>query len=156
MLIVPQWSNQGQDVHLIDAQPSQLQASIGAVEELRASWSAEGSATGKIVTHPTDELIQALQTSWLVIEVCSPAPDQQLLVGWLTPVVVCAGAVAAEEADPPRAGFHGTRGRHSGFKFEQLLVWKNHQRLGSEAQKPDTECTYLYVSLRDGCVESLD
>lgn len=65
------WSSQGQDVHLIDAQPSQLQASIGAVEELRASWSAEGAATGKIVTHLPDELGQALQSSWLVVE-CVP------------------------------------------------------------------------------------
>ncbi|KAG9256777.1 putative 3-hydroxyacyl-CoA dehydrogenase [Emericellopsis atlantica] len=65
------WSSQGQDVHLIDAQPSQLQASIGAVEELRASWSAKGSATGKIVTHLPDELGQALQSSWLVVE-CVP------------------------------------------------------------------------------------
>ncbi|KAI6783614.1 uncharacterized protein J7T54_005643 [Emericellopsis cladophorae] len=62
---------QGQDVHLIDAQLSQLQASIGAVEELRASWSAEGTGTGKVVTHLPDELGQALQSSWLVVE-CVP------------------------------------------------------------------------------------
>ena len=65
-----QWSSQGKDVHLIDAQSSQLEASLQAVDDFRTSWATPGSRNGKIVTHLPEELSEAVQQSWLIVEVC--------------------------------------------------------------------------------------
>jgi len=65
------WSSRGNNVHLIDAQASQLQASIQAVEDFRASWSTPESKKGDIITHLPDELSAAVRDSWLVVE-CVP------------------------------------------------------------------------------------
>lgn len=65
-----QWSSQGNDVHLIDAQQSQLEASLQAVEDFRSSWSDAGTKKGSILTHLPEELSKAVEDSWLVVEVC--------------------------------------------------------------------------------------
>ena len=66
-----QWSSRGQDVHLIDAQPNQLQASLQAIDKFRASLKPKGAQWGKIITHLPDTREAALQNAWLVIEVSS-------------------------------------------------------------------------------------
>ena len=54
---------------MIDAQQAQLDASLLAVEELRASWSTPDGKCGKVTTHLPEMLGEALQSSWLVVEV---------------------------------------------------------------------------------------
>lgn len=63
------WSSQGNDVHLIDAQQAQLEASLQAVEDFRSSWSDTDSKKGSILTHLPEELSKAVEDSWLVVEV---------------------------------------------------------------------------------------
>ncbi|KAH7158276.1 hypothetical protein B0J13DRAFT_582082 [Dactylonectria estremocensis] len=63
------WSSQGSDVHLVDAQPSQLQASITAIDEFRSTTSSEKEANwGQVITHLPESLASALHKSWLVVE----------------------------------------------------------------------------------------
>ncbi|KAH8677256.1 hypothetical protein BGZ61DRAFT_360149, partial [Ilyonectria robusta] len=63
------WSSQGSDVHLVDAQPSQLQASIKAIDDFRSAASQKGDVRwGQIMTHSPETLGAALQNAWLVIE----------------------------------------------------------------------------------------
>lgn len=64
------WSSRGKDVHLIDAQSSQLQASVEAVEGFRSTQAPRGS-WGRIKTHLPGNMEAALQSSWLVVE-CVP------------------------------------------------------------------------------------
>ncbi|KAM0222209.1 hypothetical protein ACHAQD_004610 [Fusarium lateritium] len=65
------WSSRGKDVHIVDGQESQLQASVEAIEEFRSKSSNKNVSWGKIITHSTEDLRQALQTAWLVVE-CVP------------------------------------------------------------------------------------
>ncbi|KAI9896464.1 hypothetical protein N3K66_008636 [Trichothecium roseum] len=65
------WSSLGNDVHLIDAQKTQLDASLEAVEDFRTSWSTPEAKRGSITTHLPETLSAALQSSWLVVE-CVP------------------------------------------------------------------------------------
>ncbi|CAM1503267.1 Fc.00g080430.m01.CDS01 [Cosmosporella sp. VM-42] len=65
------WSSRGQDVHLIDAQPNQLQASLQAIDTFRASHKPKGAQWGQIITHLPETRQAALQNAWLVIE-CVP------------------------------------------------------------------------------------
>jgi 3-hydroxyacyl-CoA dehydrogenase len=65
------WTSRGNDVHLIDAQAGQLEASVRAVDDFRLSWSTDEQQKGKVYTHLTTELSAALQNAWLVVE-CVP------------------------------------------------------------------------------------
>ncbi|KLP10224.1 related to 3-hydroxyacyl-CoA dehydrogenase [Fusarium fujikuroi] len=65
------WSSRGNDVHLVDGQEAQLQASIKAIEEFRQSASNRNASWGKIITHSPESLREALQAAWLVVE-CVP------------------------------------------------------------------------------------
>jgi len=78
------WSSQGNDVHLIDAQQPQLQASVQAVEDFRSSWSNPQSKKGTILSHLPEELSDAIQDSWLVVE-CVPErlPLKKRILGQL-------------------------------------------------------------------------
>ncbi|CEJ82056.1 hypothetical protein VHEMI02147 [[Torrubiella] hemipterigena] len=64
------WSSTGNDVHLIDSQPAQLQASVEAVEGMRQQFKAIGSH-GRIHTHAVEALRGALEKVWLIVE-CVP------------------------------------------------------------------------------------
>ncbi|KAF4451844.1 3-hydroxybutyryl-CoA dehydrogenase [Fusarium austroafricanum] len=68
--IFVQWSSRGNDVHLVDGQEAQLQASIKAIDEFRAN-SNKAASWGRIITHSPDTLREALQAAWLVVE-CVP------------------------------------------------------------------------------------
>ena len=68
--MLQQWSSRGKDVHIVDAQPSQLSASVQAIENFRAELAPNG-LFGKIVTHKPDTLSKALKDAWLVVEVSS-------------------------------------------------------------------------------------
>lgn len=59
-------------MHLIDAQPKQLEDSIKAVNDFRLEWSPSNSKKGDIITHLPSELKLALENSWLVVEVRTP------------------------------------------------------------------------------------
>ncbi|RKK71803.1 hypothetical protein BFJ69_g10660 [Fusarium oxysporum] len=63
------WSSRGNDVHLVDGQEAQLQASIKAIEEFRQSSSNRNAFWGRIITHSPESLREALQAAWLVVEV---------------------------------------------------------------------------------------
>ncbi|KAF5679515.1 3-hydroxybutyryl dehydrogenase [Fusarium circinatum] len=63
------WSSRGNDVHLVDGQEAQLQASIKAIEEFRQSSSNKSASWGRIITHSPETLREALQAAWLVVEV---------------------------------------------------------------------------------------
>ncbi|KAF5673419.1 3-hydroxyacyl-CoA dehydrogenase [Fusarium heterosporum] len=65
------WSSRGNDVHIVDGQESQLQASIKAIEEFRSDSSHKDASWGRIITHSIDNLREALQNAWLVVE-CVP------------------------------------------------------------------------------------
>ncbi|KAM5384866.1 hypothetical protein ACJA88_002713 [Fusarium oxysporum] len=65
------WSSRGNDVHLVDGQEAQLQASIEAIEEFRQSSSNRNAFWGRIITHSPESLREALQAAWLVVE-CVP------------------------------------------------------------------------------------
>ncbi|KAL7765400.1 hypothetical protein ACKLNR_003316 [Fusarium oxysporum f. sp. zingiberi] len=65
------WSSRGNDVHLVDGQEAQLQASIKAIEEFRQSSSNRNAFWGRIITHSPESLREALQAAWLVVE-CVP------------------------------------------------------------------------------------
>ncbi|KAF4993910.1 hypothetical protein FGRMN_6157 [Fusarium graminum] len=65
------WSSRGNDVHIVDGQESQLQASIKAIEEFRSDSSDKSASWGKIITHSIDNLHEALKTAWLIVE-CVP------------------------------------------------------------------------------------
>lgn len=65
------WSSTGHDVHLVDAQASQLEGSHKVIEGFRSAASPKPSRWGEIVTHFPDRLSTALQTAWLVVE-CVP------------------------------------------------------------------------------------
>ncbi|CAF3609077.1 unnamed protein product [Fusarium graminearum] len=65
------WSSTGSDVHLVDSQEAQLQASLEAIDEFRRSCNKENASWGKIITHSRDTLSEALQAAWLVVE-CVP------------------------------------------------------------------------------------
>ncbi|KAL9572454.1 hypothetical protein ACKAV7_003287 [Fusarium commune] len=65
------WSSRGNDVHLVDGQEAQLQASIKAIEEFRQSSSNRNASWGRIITHSPESLREALQVAWLVVE-CVP------------------------------------------------------------------------------------
>ncbi|KAK2603453.1 hypothetical protein QQS21_004405 [Conoideocrella luteorostrata] len=62
------WSSRGNDVHLIDGQPSQLQASVDNVKQFRSQLNSSGHF-GQIHTHLPDSLKDVLCLSWLVVEV---------------------------------------------------------------------------------------
>lgn len=64
-----QWSSRGNDVHLVDAQASQLQGSHEAIEAIQSPASRKSPRMGKVVTHLPDGLRTALQSAWLVVEV---------------------------------------------------------------------------------------
>ncbi|KHO00480.1 6-phosphogluconate dehydrogenase, protein [Metarhizium album ARSEF 1941] len=64
------WTSKGNDVHLIDGKPSQLQASIENVSQLRSQLDPNGNF-GKVRTHSPDAMKAALSQSWLVVE-CVP------------------------------------------------------------------------------------
>lgn len=64
-----QWSSRGNDVHLVDGQDAQLQASIKAIEDFRQSSSNLNASWGRIITHSPESLREALQAAWLVVEV---------------------------------------------------------------------------------------
>ncbi|PKS06828.1 hypothetical protein jhhlp_006904 [Lomentospora prolificans] len=63
------WSSRGNDVHLVDAQASQLEGSHKAIEGFRSASSRRNPQWGKIVTHLPSGLAAALQSAWLVVEV---------------------------------------------------------------------------------------
>ncbi|KAJ3529397.1 hypothetical protein NM208_g9779 [Fusarium decemcellulare] len=65
------WSSRGNDVHLVDAQHSQLDASLKAIDDFRADAAIKNVQRGRIITHSPDTLREALQTAWLVVE-CVP------------------------------------------------------------------------------------
>ncbi|RGP60416.1 3-hydroxybutyryl- dehydrogenase [Fusarium longipes] len=65
------WSSTGNDVHLVDSQQAQLQASVEAIDEFRAYSTRANASWGKIITHSSDTLSEALQSAWLVVE-CVP------------------------------------------------------------------------------------
>ncbi|KAM5376798.1 hypothetical protein ACJZ2D_005421 [Fusarium nematophilum] len=65
------WSSCGKDVHLVDGQESQLQASLKAIEGFRSESTRKESRWGRIITHSPETLVQALQSAWLVVE-CVP------------------------------------------------------------------------------------
>ncbi|KEY72803.1 hypothetical protein S7711_10831 [Stachybotrys chartarum IBT 7711] len=65
------WSSAGNDVHLVDGQPSQLQASIQAIDGFRADSQHKDASWGRINTHSPDNIAAALQSSWLALE-CVP------------------------------------------------------------------------------------
>ncbi|KAL6920833.1 hypothetical protein FSHL1_004810 [Fusarium sambucinum] len=65
------WSSTGNDVHLVDNQEAQLQASLEAIDEFRRSSNKENASWGKIITHSRETLSEALQAAWLVVE-CVP------------------------------------------------------------------------------------
>jgi len=65
------WSSRGNDVHLVDGQEAQLQASIKAIEEFRQSSNKRNASWGRIITHSPESLREALQAAWLVVE-CVP------------------------------------------------------------------------------------
>jgi hypothetical protein len=67
-----QWSSRGNDVHLVDGQEAQLQASIKAIEEFRQSSNKRNTSWGRIITHSPESLREALQAAWLVVEVSKP------------------------------------------------------------------------------------
>ncbi|KAJ3459940.1 hypothetical protein MRS44_016013 [Fusarium solani] len=65
------WSSRGNDVHIVDGQESQLQASLKAIEGFRLEDSTKDARWGRIITHTPETLREALQASWLVVE-CVP------------------------------------------------------------------------------------
>ncbi|QPC76476.1 hypothetical protein HYE68_007228 [Fusarium pseudograminearum] len=65
------WSSASSDVHLVDSQETQLQASLEAIDEFRRSCNKEDASWGKIITHSRDTQSEALQAAWLVVE-CVP------------------------------------------------------------------------------------
>ncbi|KAF4983404.1 hypothetical protein FZEAL_1133 [Fusarium zealandicum] len=65
------WSSRGNDVHLVDGQESQLQASLKAIEAFRSDSDKKDVQWGRITTHSPETLRDALQTAWLVVE-CVP------------------------------------------------------------------------------------
>ncbi|KAH7176721.1 hypothetical protein EDB81DRAFT_864231 [Dactylonectria macrodidyma] len=66
------WSSQGNNVHLVDAQPNQLEASITAIDEFRSTAALDKEVSwGQVITHSPESLASALQKSWLVVE-CVP------------------------------------------------------------------------------------
>ncbi|KAF5011993.1 hypothetical protein FDECE_1933 [Fusarium decemcellulare] len=65
------WSSRGNDVHLVDAQQSQLDASLEAIDDFRADAVTKNARWGRFITHSPDTLREALQTAWLVVE-CVP------------------------------------------------------------------------------------
>lgn len=70
---LPQWSSRGNDVHLVDGQEAQLQASIKAIDEFRQNSSNRNASWGRIITHSPEGLHEALQAAWLVVEVSNSA-----------------------------------------------------------------------------------
>ncbi|KPM46459.1 hypothetical protein AK830_g225 [Neonectria ditissima] len=54
-----------------DSQPSQLHASIKAIETFRSAASQKDARWGKVITHSSENLGDALRDAWLVIE-CVP------------------------------------------------------------------------------------
>lgn len=71
--LISQWASRGNDVHLIDGQTSQLQASIENVRQLRSQLSPNGNF-GKVHGHLPEFMKAALNESWLVVEVyCAKA-----------------------------------------------------------------------------------
>ncbi|EXU95096.1 3-hydroxyacyl-CoA dehydrogenase [Metarhizium robertsii] len=64
------WSSRGNDVHLIDGKPSQLQESVENVNQLRSQLDPNGNF-GKVRAHSPDFMRAALSESWLVVE-CVP------------------------------------------------------------------------------------
>jgi 3-hydroxyacyl-CoA dehydrogenase len=65
------WSSTGNDVHLVDGQEAQLQASLEAIDEFQRSSKKENASWGKIITHSRDTLSKAVQAAWLIVE-CVP------------------------------------------------------------------------------------
>ncbi|GKU05193.1 unnamed protein product [Fusarium langsethiae] len=65
------WSSTGNDVHLVDGQEAQLQASLKAIDEFQKSSKKENASWGKIITHSRDTLSKAVQAAWLIVE-CVP------------------------------------------------------------------------------------
>ncbi|KAK5082342.1 hypothetical protein LTR05_007488 [Lithohypha guttulata] len=65
------WSSCGCDVHLIDSQEKQLKDSLGYIEQLRSLHEPPAKSSGRIRTHTSDALKDALNDSWLVVE-CIP------------------------------------------------------------------------------------
>ncbi|KAF4344289.1 3-hydroxybutyryl dehydrogenase [Fusarium beomiforme] len=65
------WSSRGNDVHLVDGQEAQLQASVKAIEEFRQNSNSKNASWGRIITHAPETLREALQAAWLVVE-CVP------------------------------------------------------------------------------------
>ncbi|KAH0593208.1 hypothetical protein MHUMG1_08930 [Metarhizium humberi] len=64
------WSSRGNDVHLIDGKPSQLQESVENVNQQRSQLDPNGNF-GKVRAHSPDFMRAALSESWLVVE-CVP------------------------------------------------------------------------------------
>ncbi|SPO00308.1 related to 3-hydroxyacyl-CoA dehydrogenase [Cephalotrichum gorgonifer] len=65
------WSSRGNDVHLVDAQVSQLEGSHEVIEGFRSASALKDARWGKVFTHLPDGLSAALQDAWLVVE-CVP------------------------------------------------------------------------------------
>ncbi|KAJ3457591.1 hypothetical protein MRS44_014732 [Fusarium solani] len=65
------WSSRGKDVHLVDGQESQLEASLKAIDGFRKDAGKENGQWGRIITHSPETLREALKTAWLVVE-CVP------------------------------------------------------------------------------------
>ena len=63
-----QWASQGDDVHIVDQQPSQLEATLQAVDHFRSEL-APKDQHGNVVTHLAESLETALKDAWLVVEV---------------------------------------------------------------------------------------
>lgn len=63
------WSTRGNDVHLLDAQASQLQGCHEVIEALQSAAPFKSPKSGMVITHPIDGLETVLQSAWLVIEV---------------------------------------------------------------------------------------
>lgn len=64
-----QWSSRGREVRIVDEQPRQLSASLEYIDTTRKALHAGEPSYGAVSTHAAGSLKEALQGSWLVVEV---------------------------------------------------------------------------------------
>ena len=69
MLISKKWSSQGGNVNLIDRDDKQLKDANHYVEQMRNEHGRKGMQPGNIHTYQPGAAKDALQASWLVLEV---------------------------------------------------------------------------------------
>lgn len=118
---------------MIDAQEKQLQDGVEYIKGLRAAAKQPDQNWGEVKTFSSEKLSTALETSWLVVEVCEV---DVLLLSCIflhhpltkTRKTVCAGETRTQAKHDRQVGRIGAIFDNNRFKLEQLSNLGAHRR----------------------------